>query len=172
MSWLRGKKASVTNLKAEESANRSTTPTPSNPDGKTEKRTFRSGLLTIRVMGAEGVGLPAGTSMPPAVKSALTSQQAKVAASVSPSSVNQQRLANRSKGSRCVVLGGLYTSGGAHLIIPFYICSAPQASGPAAAPSASGLDADYKMRSTYYPKTSTPISENTSILLPSIRPHV
>ncbi|PPQ96680.1 hypothetical protein CVT26_010309 [Gymnopilus dilepis] len=100
MSWLRGKKASVTNLKAEESANRSTTPTPSNPDGKTEKRTFRSGLLTIRVMGAEGVGLPAGTSMPPAVKSALTSQQAKVAASVSPSSVNQQRLANRSKGSR------------------------------------------------------------------------
>lgn len=119
MSWLRGKKASVTNLKAEESANRSTTPTPSNPDGKTEKRTFRSGLLTIRVMGAEGVGLPAGTSMPPAVKSALTSQQAKVAASVSPSSVNQQRLANRSKGSRCVVLGGLYTSGGAHLIIPF-----------------------------------------------------
>lgn len=104
MSWLRSKKASVTNLKAEESANRSTTPTPSNPDGKTEKRTFRSGLLTIRVMGAEGVNLPSGTAMPPAVQSALTSQQAKVAASVSPSSVNQQRLANRSKGSRYVSL--------------------------------------------------------------------
>ncbi|KDR82896.1 hypothetical protein GALMADRAFT_238533 [Galerina marginata CBS 339.88] len=100
MSWLRSKKASVTNLKAEELNNRSTTPTPSNPDGKTEKRTFRSGLLTIRVMGAEGVSLPAGSSMPPAVQSALTSQQAKVAASVSPSSVNQQRLANKSRGNR------------------------------------------------------------------------
>ncbi|KAF8890008.1 kinase-like domain-containing protein [Gymnopilus junonius] len=100
MSWLRSKKASVTNLKAEEAANRSTTPTPSNPDGKTEKRAFRSGLLTIRVMGAEGVSLPSGTAMPKAVQSALTSQQAKVAASVSPSSVNQQRLANRTKGSR------------------------------------------------------------------------
>jgi len=101
MSWLRGKKSSVTNLKAEEAnANRSTTPTPGNPDGKEEKRTFRSGLLTIRVMGAEGLSLPAGVAVPPAVQSTLTSQQAKVAASVSPSSVNQQRLANKSRGNR------------------------------------------------------------------------
>ncbi|KAF9476544.1 AGC/Akt protein kinase [Pholiota conissans] len=99
MSWLRGKKSSATNLKAEE-ANRSGTPTPTNPDGKEEKRAFRSGLLTIRVMGAEGLTLPAGTPVPPAVQSALTSQQAKVAASVSPSSVKQQRLANRSRGNR------------------------------------------------------------------------
>jgi len=105
MSWLRGKKSSVTNLKAEEAnANRSTTPTPGNPDGKEEKRTFRSGLLTIRVMGAEGLSLPAGVAVPPAVQSTLTSQQAKVAASVSPSSVNQQRLANKSRGNRSVMV--------------------------------------------------------------------
>jgi len=101
MSWLRGKKASVTNLKAEEAnANRSTTPTPGNPDGKEEKRTFRSGLLTIRVMGAEGLSMPSSVAVPAAVQAALNSQQAKVAASVSPSSVNQQRLANKSRGSR------------------------------------------------------------------------
>lgn len=105
MSWLRGKKASVTNLKAEEAnITRSTTPTPGNPDGKEEKRTFRSGLLTIRVMWAEGVSMPAGVAIPPAVQSALSSQQAKVAASISPSSVNQQRLANKSRGNRCALL--------------------------------------------------------------------
>ncbi|KAF8957256.1 kinase-like domain-containing protein [Flammula alnicola] len=100
MSWLRGKKASVTNLKAEEASNRSTTPTPANPDGVEEKLAFRSGLLTIRVMWAEGVSMPSGVAVPPAVQSALNSQQAKVAASVSPSSVNQQRLANKSRGNR------------------------------------------------------------------------
>ncbi|KAH9480410.1 Serine/threonine-protein kinase YPK1 [Psilocybe cubensis] len=99
MSWLRSKKASVNNLKADESA-RSKTPTPSNPDGKPQKRTFRSGLLTIRVMGAEGISMPPGVALPASVQSALSSQQAKVAASVSPSSVNQQRLASRSRGSR------------------------------------------------------------------------
>ena len=105
MSWLRGKKGSVTNLKAEEAnLTRSTTPTPGNPDGKEEKRTFRSGLLTIRVMWAEGVSMPPGVAIPPAVQSALSSQQAKVAASVSPSSVNQQRLANKSRGNRCAFL--------------------------------------------------------------------
>lgn len=103
MSWLRGKKASVTNLKAEElQLNRSTTPTPRNPDGNDDKVTFRSGLLTIRVFGAEGVTLPPGTVLPSAVQQALTSQQGKVAASVSPSSVNQQRLANKSRGNRHV----------------------------------------------------------------------
>ena len=105
MSWLRGKKASVTNLKAEEhQLNRSATPTPRNPGKIDDKVTFRSGLLTIRVFGAEGVTLPPGTALPLGVQQALTSQQGKIAASVSPSSVNQQRLANKSRGNRCIGL--------------------------------------------------------------------
>lgn len=98
MSWKlgRSKKSSVTNLRAEELNGRSTTPTPSNPDGKPLPR---SGLLTIRVMGAEGLALPPGINVPPAVQNALASQQAKVAASVSPSSVQQQRLA-KTRGNR------------------------------------------------------------------------
>jgi serum/glucocorticoid-regulated kinase 2 len=105
MSWLRGKKASVTNLKAEElQLNRAATPTPRNPVINDEKVTFRSGLLTIRVFGAEGVALPPGTALPLAVQQALASQQGKIAASVSPSSVNQQRLVNKSRGNRCVDL--------------------------------------------------------------------
>ncbi|THV00841.1 serine/threonine protein kinase [Dendrothele bispora CBS 962.96] len=97
MSWKlgRSKKSSVTNLRAEEG--RSTTPTPGNPDGKPGAR---SGLLAIRVLWAEGLSLPSGTTLPPAVQNALASQQAKVAASVSPSSVQQQRLA-KTKGNRC-----------------------------------------------------------------------
>ncbi|KAJ4482120.1 kinase-like domain-containing protein [Lentinula aciculospora] len=93
MSWKlgRGKKASFTNL-------RSTTPTPSNPDG-TGKPSARSGLLAIRVLWAKGLSVPPDTPLPPAVQNALASQQAKVAASVSPSSVQQHRLA-RSKGNR------------------------------------------------------------------------
>jgi serum/glucocorticoid-regulated kinase 2 len=103
MSWLRGKKSSVTNLKAEElQLNRSTTPTLRNPEGNDDKVTFRSGLLTIRVFGAEGVAIPPGTALPLAVLQALESQQGKIAASVSPSSVNQQRLRNKSRGNRCV----------------------------------------------------------------------
>lgn len=101
MSWLRGKKSSATNLKAEEAdAARSTTPTPGNPDGmKKPNPKFRSGLLTIRVLWAEGLALPSGVAAPDVVQKALTSQQAKVAASVSPSSVHQQRLAKKSKGA-------------------------------------------------------------------------
>jgi serum/glucocorticoid-regulated kinase 2 len=103
MSWKlgRGKKASSSNLRAEDSVTpRSTTPTPGNPDGLLEANpSFRTGLLTIRVLWAEGLALPAGTPTPPAVQAALNSQQAKVAASVSPSSVTQHRLA-KSKGSR------------------------------------------------------------------------
>lgn len=97
-SWLgRSKKPSSTNLRTvDDMAVRSTTPTPGNPEGKP---TFRSGVLTIRVLWAEGLSLPSGTVLPPAVQSALTSQQAKVAASVSPSSVTRQRL-EKSKGSR------------------------------------------------------------------------
>ncbi|KAG8214587.1 kinase-like domain-containing protein [Butyriboletus roseoflavus] len=71
---------------------RSTTPTPANPDGKP---TSRTGLLTIRVLWAEGLSLPAATPLPPAVQTALSTQQAKAAASVSPSSVMQKRLAKR-----------------------------------------------------------------------------
>lgn len=97
MSWLRGKKSSISNLK---DGNRSTTPTPGNPDGKREKRCFRSGLLTIRVMWAEGISLPQGVQLPPAVQTALASQPAKVAAAVSPNSVTKQRHANRSRGNR------------------------------------------------------------------------
>jgi serum/glucocorticoid-regulated kinase 2 len=96
MSWLRGKKGSVSNLKAE----RSSTPTPGNPDGTKSNPRFRTGLLTIRVLWAEGLGVPSGTPIPDVVQKALSSQQAKVAASVSPTSVHQQRLHRRSKGSR------------------------------------------------------------------------
>ncbi|KAG9315783.1 kinase-like domain-containing protein [Chiua virens] len=71
---------------------RSTTPTPANPDGKP---TSRTGLLTIRVLWAERLALPPATPLPPAVQDALSTQQAKVAASVSPSSVVQRRLAKR-----------------------------------------------------------------------------
>ena len=101
MSWLRGKKSSVQNLKTEELiANRSTTPTPGNPDGTKPKPKFRSGLLTIRVLWAEGLAVPPGVPVPDVVQKALSSQQAKVAASVSPTTVHQQRLHKRSKGSR------------------------------------------------------------------------
>ncbi|KAI6027449.1 kinase-like domain-containing protein [Pisolithus microcarpus] len=71
---------------------RSVTPTPGNPDGKP---TSRTGLLTIRVLWAEGLALPPGTAIPSAVQAALSTQQAKAAASVSPSSVMQKRLAKR-----------------------------------------------------------------------------
>ncbi|KAF8349469.1 kinase-like domain-containing protein [Amanita rubescens] len=101
-SWLKTnlKKTSATNLRPEEIA-RSTTPTPGNihPDDVYLKKTgSRSGLLAIRVLWAEGLSIPYGTALPPAVQNALFSQQAKLAASVSPSSVTQQRLAK--KGNR------------------------------------------------------------------------
>jgi len=86
----------VTNLRADSPSLRSTTPTPAYPQGKPNPR---SGLLAIRVLWAEGLSLPAGTTVPPAVQSALASQQAKIAASVSPSSVTQQRLA-KTRGNR------------------------------------------------------------------------
>jgi serum/glucocorticoid-regulated kinase 2 len=105
-SWLKTnlKKTSATNLRPEEMA-RSTTPTPGNlhpDDGYGKKTGSRSGLLAIRVLWAEGLSVPYGTALPPAVQNALFSQQAKLAASVSPSSVTQQRLAK--KGNRCVGL--------------------------------------------------------------------
>ncbi|KAH9941049.1 AGC/Akt protein kinase [Amylocystis lapponica] len=94
MSWKIGKKQAkpASTLSIQDMSPRSTTPTPSNPDGKPQSR---SGLLAIRVLWAEGLALPGGAALPPAVQAALSSQQAKVAASVSPSSVTQHRLANR-----------------------------------------------------------------------------
>jgi serum/glucocorticoid-regulated kinase 2 len=94
MSWLGKSKKSTSNLKTDSHTARSVTPTPRNPNGRLESRT---GLLTIRVIDAEGLSPPA--AIPPAVQSALSSKQAKVAASVSPSSVTQQRLA-KVKGNR------------------------------------------------------------------------
>ncbi|KAF4577330.1 AGC protein kinase Gad8 [Pleurotus pulmonarius] len=100
MSWklARSKKSSATNLRAEEmAAARSTTPTPGNPEGHAMARASPSGLLTIRVLGAEG--LAAGIPVPASVQGALQSQQAKIAASVSPSSLAQQRLAKKNRDS-------------------------------------------------------------------------
>ncbi|PSR70509.1 hypothetical protein PHLCEN_2v13660 [Hermanssonia centrifuga] len=93
MSWKLGKSKSKQspNLSIQDLEARSTTPTPGNPNGKPMTR---SGLLTIRVLWAEGLSVPGG-AVPPAVQAALSSQQAKVAASVSPSSVTQQRLASK-----------------------------------------------------------------------------
>ena len=86
------RRGSATNLSAEETPPRSTTPTPGHPNGNL---TWRTGLLTIRVLWAEGLVLPSGTELPAVVKSTLSSQQAKEAASVSPTSVMQKRLSNR-----------------------------------------------------------------------------
>lgn len=88
MSWKLGKKSPKSGADGE--MGRSTTPTPGNPNGNAMNT---SGMLAIRIISAEGLGLPAGTTVPPAVQSALDSSEAKVAASVSPSSVTQQRLA-------------------------------------------------------------------------------
>ncbi|KAI0073494.1 AGC/Akt protein kinase [Panus rudis PR-1116 ss-1] len=95
MSWKLGKSKPKANgngnLAIQDMSPRSTTPTPSNPNGKPISR---SGILAIRVFGSEGLSVPGG-AVPPAVQAALSSQQAKAAASVSPSSVTQHRLANR-----------------------------------------------------------------------------
>ncbi|KAI0061398.1 AGC/Akt protein kinase [Artomyces pyxidatus] len=89
MSWKlgRGKKATLA-ADSDSASTRSITPTPGD-----EKPTSRTGILTIRVLWAEGLAVPAGTAVPSVVQSALASQQAKVAASMSPSSVTQSRLA-------------------------------------------------------------------------------
>ncbi|EMD39891.1 hypothetical protein CERSUDRAFT_112145 [Gelatoporia subvermispora B] len=93
MSWKLGKsKSKQAALAAQDLSGRSTTPTPANPGGGPESC---SGLLAIRVLWAEGLNLSGGAAVPPAVQAALSSQQAKVAASVSPSSITQRRLANR-----------------------------------------------------------------------------
>lgn len=93
MSWKSKMKSktSSNNLTIQNMTPRSTTPTPSNPNGKPY---WTSGILAVRVMWSEGLVVPGG-AVPKAVQAALKSQQAKVAASVSPSSVTQQRLATR-----------------------------------------------------------------------------
>jgi serum/glucocorticoid-regulated kinase 2 len=91
MSWrVLGKKKSA--LLAAADGDRSSTPTPGSVGSRAE---VPSGILTIRVMWAEGLSLPAGTSMPPSVEAALKSQQAKAASSVSPSSVVENRLSHK-----------------------------------------------------------------------------
>lgn len=103
MSWRLGRsnKASATNLRADAGVAGRTTPTPDNIDP--EGPDVRTGLLAIRVLWAEGLALPSGTPMPAAVQAALSSQQAKVAASISPASVTQSRLAKKGARDRYVV---------------------------------------------------------------------
>ena len=68
-------------------------------DSKPLEPTKHTGLLTIRVMWAEGLSLPDGAPLPPAVQAALASSRAKAAAAVSPSSVTQQRMLKK-RGNR------------------------------------------------------------------------
>lgn len=94
MSWRLGKskKATLTPDRDDAASTRSITPTPGD-----DKPHFRTGILTIRVLWAEGLDVPHGTQVPAVVQAALSSQQAKVAASISPASVSQSRLAARGK---------------------------------------------------------------------------
>lgn len=91
MSWKLGKKSKPQSAQVAVSSN-DTDPTLNKADGMPH---FRSGVLTIGVRSAEGLSLPAGVSIPPAVQGALKSSEANVASCVSPSSVTQQRLARR-----------------------------------------------------------------------------
>jgi len=96
MSWKLGKSKKATLAADSDAASvRSITPTP-----RDEKPLSRTGMLTIRVLWAEGLAVPAGTAVPSAVQAALSSQQAKVAASMSPSSVTQSRLAAAGRSKR------------------------------------------------------------------------
>ncbi|KAF8476680.1 AGC/Akt protein kinase [Russula ochroleuca] len=94
MSWKLGKskKATLTADRDDAASTRSITPTPGD-----DKPRFRTGILSIRVLWAEGLSVSQGTSVPAVVQAALSSQQAKVAASISPASVSQSRLAVRGK---------------------------------------------------------------------------
>ncbi|KAH9166061.1 AGC/Akt protein kinase [Lactarius sanguifluus] len=94
MSWRLGKskKATLTPDRDDAASTRSITPTPGD-----DKPHFRTGILSIRVLWAEGISVPQGTQVPAVVQAALSSQQAMVAASISPASVSQSRLAARGK---------------------------------------------------------------------------
>jgi hypothetical protein len=94
MSWKLGKskKATLSADRDDAASTRSITPTPGD-----DKPHFRTGILSIRVLWAEGLSVPQGSSVPAVVQAALSSQQAKVAASISPASVSQSRLVVRGK---------------------------------------------------------------------------
>jgi serum/glucocorticoid-regulated kinase 2 len=94
MSWKLGKskKATLSADRDDAASTRSITPTPGD-----DKPHFRTGILSIRVLWAEGISVPQGNSVPAVVQAALSSQQAKVASSISPASVSQSRLAVRGK---------------------------------------------------------------------------
>lgn len=94
MSWKLGKSKKGNLQTGDDASTRSVTPTPE--DGSRS----RTGMLTIRVLWAEDLAVPAGTSLPEAVQTALKSQQAQVASAMSPSSVTQSRLATASKSKR------------------------------------------------------------------------
>ena len=72
---------------------RSTTPTPGNVHG--DDQPLQTGMLSIRVIAARGLTLPTGVPVPNAVQKALGSNAGAAAASVSPSSVHQERLAKK-----------------------------------------------------------------------------
>ena len=95
MSWRLGKskKSTLTPDRDDAASTRSITPTP----GDDNNPHFRTGILSIRVLWAEGISVPNGTQVPAVVQAALSSKQAKVAASISPASVSQSRLAARGK---------------------------------------------------------------------------
>ena len=89
MSWRLGKKKASGLAAADDGASmRSITPTP----GDDRHALPRTGILSIRVINAEGLAVPQGATLSAAVQAALKSQQAQVAASMSPSSVAQDRL--------------------------------------------------------------------------------
>ncbi|KAF8271939.1 Pkinase-domain-containing protein [Lactarius quietus] len=94
MSWRLGKskKATLTPDRDDAASTRSITPTPAD-----DNPLFHTGILSIRVLWAERISVPHGTQVPAVVQAALSSQHAKVAASISPASVSQSRLAARGK---------------------------------------------------------------------------
>lgn len=94
MSWKLGKSKKANLQTGDDASTRSVTPTPEDASRS------RTGMLTIRVLWAEDLAVPAGTSLPEAVQTALKSQQAQVASAMSPSSVTQSRLATASKSKR------------------------------------------------------------------------
>ena len=68
-------KPSSNSLAADADMARSSTPTPGNPNGRPMSA---SGFLTISVVSAEGLDLPAGAILPPAIKAAMESAEAQV----------------------------------------------------------------------------------------------
>lgn len=76
MSWMLGKKSPKPASGSLADADmRSSTPTPGNPSGRPQSA---SGFLTVSVCSAEGLELPAGADLPPAIKAALESAEAQV----------------------------------------------------------------------------------------------